>query len=268
MEWNILFRKTGESIMEIRHAFGCPYADYKNAVINLEVHLEAKETISVGDVIRIEMLNDSFIEREVKLINPKKAGDYYPVSKKARESNWRRSKKPVLSVTGECNCTLVIQDCRTSDVKTQDNKDTQAFLDEMNRRFCLTPYKELHMGEERIYDHLSHSVTVPDKVILYLQAKKLYYLCPGLYSHPFHEEITLCGPYAYTDGYYYWDRDTWKYVVKYGLVLPQQFIDYVMTNEAAEFLNQKHEGVHHLADRKNMFDFLPKDSGDIPLDQF
>lgn len=254
--------------MEIRHAFGCPYEDYKGAVINLEVQLEADETISVGDLIRIEMLNDSFIEREVKLINPKKAGDYYPVSKKARESNWRRSKKPVLSVTGECYCTLIIQDCRSSDVKTKENIAVQAFFDEVQRRFCLTPYKELHMGEESIYDHIDRSVSVPDRVILYLQTKEPYYMCPGIYAHPFHDTKQLLGPYVYTDGYYYWDRDTWKYVVKYGLVLPQQFIDYVMTDKAAEFLDQKHNSDWHLAERKNILNLLPEDSGDIPLDQF
>ena len=57
-------------------------------------------------------------------------------------------------------------------------------------------------------------------------------------------------------------------MVKYGLVLPQQFIDYVMTDKAAEFLDQKHNSDWHLAERKNILNLLPEDSGDIPLDQF
>ena len=61
--------------MKIRHAMGCPYEDYENAAMVLEVQLEANETVSVGDEIRIEMMDDSFIEREVKIINPKKAGN-------------------------------------------------------------------------------------------------------------------------------------------------------------------------------------------------
>ena len=254
--------------MEIRYATGCPYEDYENGVMNLDVLLENGDTVSVGDVIKIEMMDDSVIEREVKIINPKKAGDYYPVSKEARESNWGRSKKPVLSVTGECGCSLVVLDCNPCDVKTQENIDAKAFFDEKNSRFCLTPYIELHMGEESIYDHINHSFSVPDKVILYLQTKELYFFCPGLYQHPFHEETTLCGPYVYTDGYYYWDRDTWKYVLKYGLTLPQQFIDHVMTDEASIFLNQNHNGDWHLAEHPNTLNLLPKDSGDIPLDQF
>ena len=83
--------------MEICHVYGCAYEDYEHAVMELDVRLDANETVSVGDIIKIEMMDDSVIEREVKIINPKKAGDYYPVSKKARESNWARSKKPVLS---------------------------------------------------------------------------------------------------------------------------------------------------------------------------
>jgi hypothetical protein len=254
--------------MEIRHAYGCPYEDYEHGIMELDVQLEANETVSVGYMIRIEMMDDTFIEREVKIINPQYAGDFYPVSKKARESDWGRSKNPILSVTGECSCRLIVLDCQPSDVKTQENFDTKAFFDEMNSRFCLTPYTELRLGEESIYDNIDHSFSVPEKVILYLQTKELYFLCPGLYKHPFHEETTLCGPYAYSDGYYYWDRDTWKYVVKYGLTLPQQFIDYVMTDKATEFMNQKHNSDLHLAEKENTINLLPKDSGDIPLDQF
>ena len=124
------------------------------------------------------------------------------------------------------------------------------------------------MGEESIYDHIDRTFSVPEEVILYLQTKELYFFCLVLYPHPFHDDTTLCGPYVYTDGYYYWDRDTWKYVLKYGLTLPQQFMNYVMTDKATEFLNQKHNGDWHLAEQENTLNLLPKDSGDIPLDKF
>ena len=129
--------------MKIRHAMGCPYEDYENAAMVLEVQLEANETVSVGDEIRIEMMDDSFIEREVKIINPKKAGDFYPVSKEARESDCARSKKPVLSVTGECYCTLIVLDCHPRDVKTQENIDAKAFSDERIIDSVLEP---VHIG--------------------------------------------------------------------------------------------------------------------------
>ena len=74
----------------------------------------------------------------------------------------------------------------------------------------------------------------------------------------------------YTDGHYYWDRDTWKYVVKYGLTLPEEFVDYVMSDEADAFLNQQHNSDWHLqlSKRENVLNLLPEDSGDIPLEQF
>ena len=42
----------------------------------------------------------------------------------------------------------------------------------------------------------------------------------------------------YTDGKYHWDRDTWKYVVKYHVTLPQEFIDHVMSEEGAAFIER------------------------------
>ena len=256
--------------MEICHAYGCPYEDYENAIMELAVKLDVNETVSVGDIIKIEMMDDSVIERKVKIINPKKAGDFYLVSKEARESNWGRSKKPVLSVTGECQCNLVVLDCDPTSVKTEENITAEQAIQEMQSRVCITPYKELHLGEESIFDYIDHSFSVPDKVILYLQTKDVYFLCPGIYPHPFKENNDLLGPYVYTDGHYYWDRDTWKYVVKFGLTLPEEFVDYVMSDEADALLNQQHNSDWHLqlSKRENVLNLLPEDSGDIPLEQF
>lgn len=254
--------------MEILYAYGCPYEDYDNAVMTLSVRLEANENVSVGDTIKIKKIDDLIIEREVKIINPKKAGDFFPVSKKARESNWSRSKNLMQTVSGECVCELIVLDCKPSDVKTKENIAAHKTFEERQHRFCITPYKELNLGEESIYDYIDFSFSVPDRAIMYLQTKELYFLCPGIYSHPFQYKKDLLGPYVYTDGYYYWDRDTWKYVVKYGLVLPQQFIDYVMTDDATKFLEQKHNSDWHLVKHENVLNLLPNDSGDIPLAQF
>ena len=102
----------------------------------------------------------------------------------------------------------------------------------------LTPYKELHDGKESIRDHVKEGYTVPDKVIEYLKTTTPFVMSPGIYEHPFKPGVRLLGPYWFTDGKYYWDRDTWKYVVKYGLVLPDDFIDHVMSEEGTAFLRK------------------------------
>ena len=103
---------------------------------------------------------------------------------------------------------------------------------------CLTPYKELHCGEESIYDHVHEGYEVPDNVIAYLRTTKPYAMSPGVYDHPFKKGERLLGPYLYTDDTYCWDKDTWKYVVKYGLELPQSFIDHVMSDAGTRFIEQ------------------------------
>ncbi len=138
------------------------------------------------------------------------------------------------------------------------------------------PYKEIRGGDESIYDHVQPGYTVPEKVIAYLQIKKPTVMSPGLYAHPFKKEITLCGPYFYGDGKYMWDRDTWKYVVKYHVTLPQDFVDHVMSDEGTRFME---ENGHYCSDSwyqtiednygdKPHINELPKDAGDIPLDEF
>ena len=139
----------------------------------------------------------------------------------------------------------------------------------------LTPYKEIKFGELSIYDFVQEGYTVPEKVIAYLQTKKPYIMSPGIYNHPFKEGETLFGPYLYTDGKYAWDRDTWKYVVKYHLTLPEDFIEHVMSEEGNVFLESCHYGAdswyqafeESFADKPHM-NFLPEDAGDVKLDEF
>lgn len=49
----------------------------------------------------------------------------------------------------------------------------------------LTPYIELHDGEESIRDHVKEGYTVPHKVIEYLQTTTPFMMSPGIYEHPF-----------------------------------------------------------------------------------
>lgn len=62
--------------MKITGVSGCPYEDHEGEVLNLDVDLEEGEVLYEGGTISIETMDDSFLERGIKIINPKWAGDY------------------------------------------------------------------------------------------------------------------------------------------------------------------------------------------------
>lgn len=139
----------------------------------------------------------------------------------------------------------------------------------------ITPYKEIRGGEESIYDHIQEGYTVPDKVIAYLRTTTPYLMSPGVYEHPFKAGCRLLGPYWYTDGKYCWDRDTWKYVVKYGLMLPPDFIDHVMSDEGTAFIEKCidesdswSEVIKRWKKKQGFICFLPENAGDRSLENF
>ena len=157
-------------------------------------------------------------------------------------------------------------------------QDVESYKEEYYKK-CLTPYKELRPSssslERSIYDYIKEDYSVPDKVIAYLRAGQPAYMCPGIYKHPLKNGITLLGPYVYTDGYYTWDRDTWKYVIKYGLTLPEAFIDHVMSEKGTAFIEQRMAENYNWSDVINSWteksDFLcllPKNTGDKELEDF
>lgn len=156
-----------------------------------------------------------------------------------------------------------------------DTVKTEYGCSENRPDITITPYKELRLGKKSIYDYVQPGYTVPPKVIAYLQTKEPSLMSPGIYTHPFKPEKHLLGPYTYTDGLYRWDRDTWKYVLKYGLTLPQSFIDHVMSDEGTEFLKKCgtksdfwYNKIEELEAGAPHLNLLPKDGGDIPLDDF
>ena len=104
---------------------------------------------------------------------------------------------------------------------------------------CITPFKEIIGGDESIYDYVEEGYTVPDKVIAYLRIANLYIVSPGIYEHPFKKGINLRGPFSYTDDKYYWNSDTWKYVIKYHVRLPEDFIEHVMSDKGTEFIEKQ-----------------------------
>ena len=157
-------------------------------------------------------------------------------------------------------------------------QDIKSYKEEYYKK-CLTPYKELRPSssslERSIYDYIKEDYSVPDKVIAYLHAGQPAYMCPGVYKHPFKNGETLLGPYVYTDGYYTWDRDTWKYVIKYRLTLPEAFIDHVMSEKGTAFIAQRIDESEEWSDvikawkkREGFMCMLPDNAGEIELENF
>ena len=101
----------------------------------------------------------------------------------------------------------------------------------MKEIICLTPYRELRHGADSLKAHLSAPRILPERVRQYLSLGRVVQVVQGIYRHPFSGK-ELVGPVLLGDGgRYTWDRDTLEYVEKYGLELPDEFIDYVMGSE-------------------------------------
>lgn len=265
--------------MEIIFVSGCPYEDYKGQVLHLHVRLDDGEVIHLGDTISIEMMDDSFMDAEVKLIDPKYAGDYAWITKKAAErvksGEYGMSEQRVMKAEGPGTADLVVLDVPYHEVKTEEEIRSRKAIERLRSMICVSPFKEIRLGRESIYEHVQKGYTVPDKVIAYLRTTKPYLLSPGIYDHPFKPGERLLGPYTYTDGKHYWDRDTWKYVLKYHVTLPQEFIDYVMSDEGDAFIERFIDesdswsnAIKRWKKRKGFICFLLDNAGEIELKDF
>jgi len=248
-------------------------------VLNLRVRLEEGEKLCLGESVPIEMMDGSFRNVEIKIINPKYAGDFAWVSQKAaakvKSGEFGMSDERVLKIEGPCSATLVITDVPYHDIKTEEEIESRKLAAEIASRVCLTPYRELHSGEESIFDHIQEDYCVPNRVIAYLRTTQPYLMSPGIYKHPFKSEIDLLGPYMYTDGKYYWDRDTWKYVLKYHVTLPQEFVDHVMSENGEAFLNSLSDQpdswpktIQQWKKEEGWLCLLPDNAGEIELKEF
>ena len=185
--------------MEILYVSGSPYEDYEGQILNLHIRLDENDILVKGEMISIELMDDSTIDREIKIINPKLAGDYGIISEMAKQ--WQPSKKTLSKITGPGVCDIVITNVKCHDVKTKEAIRNRQFEKELCQKVCISPYKELCCGEESIYNYVEKGYTVPDKVIAYLRTTKPFLMIPGVYKHPFKKEVDLLGPYLYTDGY-------------------------------------------------------------------
>ena len=259
--------------MKILYVTESPHEDNKGEVLNLNIRLEEGELLTKGGNITIEMMDGTFLNREVKIINPQCAGDYAEVCGAAKQ--WKRAGKTLTEIKGPCKCEIVVTNVKYHEVKTDEEIRNRQAIEKFNQMVCVSPYKEIHCGGESIYDNIEAGCTVPDKVIAYLRTTKPYIMCPGVYDHPFKKGVRLLGPYMYTDGYFFWDRDTWKYVVKYGLKLPQEFIDHVMSEAGSKFIEsciEENESwstvIKEWKKKKGFICFLPDNAGDVELDEF
>lgn len=259
--------------MEIVSVSGCPYEDHEGEVLNIHIRLDEGEVLTEGGKIQIEMMDGSFLEREVKIINPRRAGDYAAVSEQAKQ--WKQSGETLREFKGPGTCDIVVMHVPYHEVKTDEEIQSRAFLAEMEKMVCVSPFKEINCGGESIYDYVQEGYEVSDKVIAYLKTTAPYVMSLGIYKHPFKPDMDLVGPYLYTDGHYYWDRDTWKYVLKYHVTLPQEFIDHVMSDEGTAFLEaqdrESDSWVGRIKNWKEQSDtlcLLPDNAGDEELEDF
>ncbi len=244
-------------------------------VLNLRIRLEENERLAVGDTIVIPMMDGFTLEREIMVLPPKYAGDYAAVSKKTAQKvasgEWGTSKEPVLAIDGpEPHCDAVVIHVPYHEVRVEENIRVREFVEERRRKACLTPFKELRLGSESIYDWVEEGYTVPTKVIAYLKITEPGIMSPGIYEHPSKPGERLLGPYCYTDGHYWWDRDTWKYVTRHHVRLPQEFVDYVMSGAGDEFAREHipwaRSWFQHIEDGygdTSRINLLPDDAGDI-----
>lgn len=145
----------------------------------------------------------------------------------------------------------------------------------MDEAICLTPFKEIKGGADSIYDYVQEGYCVPQEVVAYLRTTQPYMMSPGVYDHPFIPGKRLLGPYWYTDGTYYWDRDTWKYVVKYHVMLPEAFISHVLSDEGQAYLKKFYANPSSWSDtigqwkeQKDSICLLPDNAGDCELKDF
>lgn len=247
--------------MEITFAATPSWAE-ENSIVTIKV--ESGETISVGDFVNIELVDETFVKKEV--ISMRR----WFGSEGAKRGKW----KDVDSITEGESAEITLNNIKSNTIQTT-SMPSAAERRRMAEMICISPFKEIHCGKESIYDYVEEGCTVPDKVIVYLRTTKPYLMSPGIYDHPFKKDTRLLGPYMYTDDKYYWDRDTWKYVLKYHVKLPIDFINHVMSDAGTEFIEKQMsentswaETIKEWKKGQGGICLLPDDAGDKELDDF
>lgn len=242
--------------------------DYNEHILRVET--DEGETIRVGQKVPIMVTDEDIMEHIVE-------HEIASIRKWEEEPNGKRGRWiDVESVCGGQKCEVIIYGIE-GEIQTfgmPSPAEQRAERDRLAAMINVMPYREINGGEESIYDNIDENFVVPQKVIAYLQTTQPHLVCMGLYKHPF-KDMNLCGPYWYTDGEYFWDRDAWKYVLKYHVTLPQKFIDKVMSDEGTAFLEkcaQSDESwtkrIQELKESPNTLCLMPENAGNYSLDDF
>lgn len=253
--------------MKIKHAAISAY-DYNHHI--LEIEPDEGETIRVGQKISIMVTDEDIMEHivEHEIASMRK----WELEPDGKRGNWI----DVESVSNGEYCEVDIYgiEGQVQTYEMPSPAEQRAERDRLAAMINVMPYKEINGGWESIYDHIDENFAVPKKVIAYLQTTQPHLVCMGLYKHPF-KDMELCGPYWYTDGEYFWDRDAWKYVVKYHVTLPKKFIDKVMSDEGTAFLEECAKSdeswakrIKELKESPNTLCLMPENAGDYSLDDF
>jgi len=228
----------------------------------LSIRLGPDEVLNIDDEISIQLMDRSFEKRQIISMRKWKQG--------TKRGRWLE----VSSLSGGESGEIEIAGIASNRIYTTSHPSFDE-MDRMAKIINITPFKELRSGKMSIYDYVEPGYQVPGVVIAYLQTTKPYLMSPGIYEHPFKPGHRLLGPYRYTDDKFCWDRDTWKYVVKYGLTLPQEFIDHVLSPAGIQFLeefkrtNPSWESViRSWTDQPGMLCLLPDNAGNKDLENF
>ena len=237
---------------------------------HLTIKTDKGETIRVGQKISIMVTDENIIEHIVE--HEIASMHIWKSDSDGKRGNWI----DVESVSNGQSCEADVYGIEgyVQTTETPSPEEMRAERERLAAMINVMPYKEINGGDESIYDHIDGNFVVPEKVIAYLQTTQPHLVCMGLYKHPF-KDMLLCGPYWYTDGEYFWDRDAWKYVIKYHVTLPQNFIDKVMSEEGTAFLEKCAESdeswakkIKELKESPDTLCFMPENADDYSLDDF
>ena len=104
-------------------------------------------------------MDDTFAEREVKIINPRRAGDYAAMSQQAKQR--KPSGKTLKEFRDPRTCVIVVMHVPYHAVKTEQEINSRTFFAEMEKKECISPFKEILCGEESIYNYVREGYEVP-----------------------------------------------------------------------------------------------------------
>lgn len=245
--------------MKIKAVYGIASEDDITVIF---VETEENEVLHVGGEITIQLLDGSFVKKEI-----------YNIEMHKKIKGFKNGRSVAVKSIGNGESGEIFIE-NTSLIPYEGGVS----IEEYQRRLKiidLTPYKEIHCGMESIYDNVEEGYSVPDKVILYLRTNDNLCAAPGIYEHPFISGKNLFGPEISSDDIYAWERETWKYVLKYGLKLPKSFIDYVMSEKGTKYI-ENHAKMDEIfaeilkkyeEDPKNLTVYVEGENG-VPYDEF